>query len=190
MISKQTIKHAIEELHGITRTDFAVFDRDGGLVGKTWDEAGSMKDMIRQFAASQADSQEIKGCHYFKVYDEGEAAYILIAKGAGEDVHTMGRVAVSQLAALITAYEDRYDKNSFIQNLLLDNMLLVDIYNRAKKLHIENEVRRLVYIVETANEKDSTAMEIMRGLFLSTASFWFRNWMRIRSMTTGSTQPG
>jgi len=168
MISNQTIKHSIEELHSITKTDFAVFDLDGGLVGKTWDEAAGMKDMIRQFAASPADSQEIKGCHFFKVYDEGDAAYVLIAKGAGEDVHTMGRVAVSQLAALITAYEDRYDKNSFIQNLLLDNMLLVDIYNRAKKLHIENEVRRLVYIVETANEKDSTAMEIMRGLFMGT----------------------
>ena len=37
----------------------------------------------------------------------------------------------------------------FIKNLLLDNLLLVDIYNRAKKLHIDIEVRRVVFIVET-----------------------------------------
>ncbi len=166
MISNQTIKHSIEDLHNITKTDFAVFDLEGGIIGKTWDEAGEMKDTVRQFSASPADSQEVKGCHFFKIYDDGGAEYILLAKGAGDDVHTLGRVAVSQIMALMTAYEDRYDKNSFIQNLILDNMLLVDIYNRAKKLHIENEVRRLVYIVETVNEKDSTAMEIMRGLFI------------------------
>lgn len=54
----------------------------------------------------------------------------------------LGRVAVSEIQNLITAYKERFDKNNFIQNLLLDNMLLIDIYNRAKKLHIDTEVRR------------------------------------------------
>ena len=57
----------------------------------------------------------------------------------------LGRVAVSEIQNLITAYKERFDKNNFIQNLLLDNMLLIDIYNRAKKLHIDTEVRRIVY---------------------------------------------
>ena len=34
------------------------------------------------------------------------------------------------------------------------HLLLVDIYNRAKKLHIETEVRRVVFLVETNREKD------------------------------------
>ena len=40
------------------------------------------------------------------------------------------------------AYKERFDKDNFIKNLLLDNLLLVDIYNRAKKLHIDSEARR------------------------------------------------
>lgn len=77
----------------------------------------------------------------------------------------LGRVAVSQIQNLIIAYRERFDKNNFIQNLLLDNMLMIDIYNRAKKLHIETEVRRVVYVIETKYEKDNTAMEIVKGLF-------------------------
>lgn len=46
-------------------------------------------------------------------------------------------------------------------------MLLIDIYNRAKKLHIDTEVRRIVYLIETKYEKDNTAMEIVKGLFSS-----------------------
>ena len=55
-------------------------------------------------------------------------------------------------------------RDNFIKNLLLDNLLLVDIYNRAKKLHIDTEVRRVIFIVETAREKDSSVLDHVRGL--------------------------
>ena len=60
------------------------------------------------------------------------------------------------------AYKERFDKDNFIKNLLLDNLLLVDIYNRAKKLHIETDVKRVVFIMETHNEKDVNALETVR----------------------------
>ena len=44
-----------------------------------------------------------------------------------------------QIQNLIIAYKERLDKNNFIQNLLLDNLLLVDVYNRAKKLRIDTD---------------------------------------------------
>jgi len=43
------------------------------------------------------------------------------------------------------------DKDNFIKNLLLDNLLRVDMYTRAEKLHIETDVKRVVYIIETIN---------------------------------------
>ena len=63
------------------------------------------------------------------------------------------------------AYKERFDKDNFIKNLLLDNLLLVDIYNRAKKLHIDTDVRRIVFIIETKTEKDTNALETVRNIF-------------------------
>ena len=68
---------------------------------------------------------------------------------------------------LLVAYKERFDKDNFIKNLLLDNLLLVDIYNRAKKLHIETTVRRVVYIIETKNERDVSSLEAVKSLFSS-----------------------
>src|SRR5699024_3563764 len=79
----------------------------------------------------------------------------------------VGKIAAFQIQNLLIAYKERYDKDNFIKNLLLDNLLLVDIYNRAKKLHIETEVKRVVYIIETKNEKDASALETLRSLFSS-----------------------
>ena len=92
-------------------------------------------------------------------------AYILVARGSSDDAYMIAKVAVSQIQNLIIAYKERFDRNNFFQNLLLDNMLLVDIYNRAKKLHVEAAVPRAVIIIETGTEKDGTEAELLGGLF-------------------------
>ena len=79
----------------------------------------------------------------------------------------IGKMATFQIQNLLVAYKERFDKDNFIKNLLLDNLLLVDIYNRAKKLHIETDVKRIVFIIETKTEKDTNALETVRTLFSS-----------------------
>jgi carbohydrate diacid regulator len=165
MVSSQILQNSIDELHAITRVDFAVMDVEGNEVASTMSTEFLVPQAVVQFADSPADSQVVQEAHFFKVYDEKKLEYILIAKSATEDAYMMGRVAVSQLQNLIIAYRERFDKNNYIQNLLLDNMLSIDIYNRAKKLHIDAEARRIVYLIETKYEKDNAAMEIVKGLF-------------------------
>ena len=114
---------------------------------------------------SPADSQVISGYQFFKVFDEHQLEYILLAKGGSDDVYMVGKLAAFQIQNLLVAYKERFDKDNFIKNLLLDNLLLVDIYNRAKKLHIETNVKRVVFLIETKNEKDTNALETMRSLF-------------------------
>ncbi len=101
------------------------------------------------------------------MFDEHQLEYILLAKGASDDVYMVGKLAAFQIQNLLVAYKERFDKDNFIKNLLLDNLLLVDIYNRAKKLHIDTDVKRVVYIIETHNEKDVNALETVRSLFAS-----------------------
>ena len=72
-----------------------------------------------------------------------------------------------QIESLLVAYKERFDKDNFIKNLILDNFLKVDVYNRAKKLHIDANARRAVLIVVTDAERDNNALEIIRALFAS-----------------------
>ena len=109
----------------------------------------------------------IRGFQFFKGYDENELEYVILAKGDAEDVYMIGKMATFQIQNLLVAYKERFDKDNFIKNLLLDNLLLVDIYNRAKKLHIETDVKRIVFIIETKTEKDTNALETVRTLFSS-----------------------
>ena len=150
MISNQIIQTSIDELKAITKVDIYVFDLDGIKVAATTEDIEISREIITGFAASPADSQVVGGYHFLKVLDDSEVAYVLASRSNNDDAYMVGKIAVSQ-----------------IQNLILDNLLLVDIYNPAQKLHIEVEGPRIVYLVETRLEKDSSGMELLRSLFSS-----------------------
>lgn len=165
MISNQILQNTIEGLKAITRVDIGVMDTEGKTLASTIPNADEYEKAVLGFVESPADSQVLQGYQFFKVFDEHQLEYIILAKGDSDDVYMIGKIASFQIQNLLVAYKERYDKDNFIKNLLLDNLLLVDIYNRAKKLHIETDVRRIVFIIETKNEKDNNALETVRGLF-------------------------
>ena len=164
MISNQILQNTIEGLKGITRIDFCVSDTEGKVLASTFSEHMNFEEEVVLFAESQADSQIVKGYQFFKIFDDHQLEYILLANGGSEDVYMVGKLAVFQIQNLLVAYKERFDKDNFIKNLLLDNLLLVDIYNRAKKLHIDTEVRRVIFIVEMKHEKDSNTIDNVRSL--------------------------
>lgn len=165
MISNQIIQTSIDELKAITKVDLCVYDLGGMALASTTDRIDIGVELIVGFANSPADSQVIGAHHLLKIQDEGELLYVLVARGAGEDAYMIGKIAVCQIQNLAVAYKERFDRNNFFQNLLLDNLLLVDIYNRAKKLHIEVTMPRAVFLVETEMEKDGIVTEILKGMF-------------------------
>lgn len=165
MISNQIIQTCLEDLRTITRVDLGVYDLSGEEVAATVNMQKPEDTVISSFVLSPADSQVVGNFHLLKVKDEEEIIYILVSIGYGEDAYMIGRIATVQLERLIVAYKEKFDRNNFFQNLLLDNLLLVDVYNRAKKLHIDISAPRVVYMIETTAENDGAVNELMKNMF-------------------------
>ena len=166
MISNQILQNTIDGLHQISKIEFAVMDSEGGVLATTISDAKQYKEAAVSFAMSEAESQVVPGCQFFKVYDEQQLEFVVLAIGADEeDTQMVGKIATFQIQELMVAYKERFDRDNFIKNLLLDNLLLVDIYNRAKKLHIDVEARRVVMIVETGSKKDGDEIDRIRSVF-------------------------
>ena len=164
MISNQILQNTIEGLKGISKVDFCVLDTEGKELAATGEVDKNCSDAVLAFVESPADSQVIQGRQFFKIFDEQRLEYVLVANGDSEGEYMLGKIAAFQIQSLLVAYKERFDKDNFIKNLLLDNLLLVDIYNRAKKLHIDTEVKRVIFIIETKHEKDTNALDNVRNL--------------------------
>ncbi|MCI5568865.1 MAG: PucR family transcriptional regulator [Candidatus Alectryocaccobium sp.] len=171
MISNQILQNTIDGIKNISRVDLSILDTDGKVLVSTMSNAeGYDQKEALAFSQSQADASAIGEYQYFKVFEERQLEYVLMIKGGTPDNFLVGRMAVFQIQGLLIAYKERFDKDNFIKNLLLDNLLLVDIYNRAKRLHIDIEKRRIVFILENSPDRDQATLENIRMLFGSKSS--------------------
>jgi len=166
MISNQILQNTVDGFKSITRKDIVILDREGKFVVSTDPLAAQIPEsFVESIMQSPAENQMIQGNQYFKVLDNSITEYVLVVTGDDDEAYRLGKLASFHVQSLMMAYKERYDRDNFLKNLLLDNLLLVDIYSRAKKLDIENGVKRIVYLIETPVDADLTAVEILRNMF-------------------------
>ena len=79
MISNQILQSTIDGLKGITRVDLCIIDTEGKVLATTFPDADKYIGPAAAFVESPADSQVVQGCQFFKVFDEHQLEYILLA---------------------------------------------------------------------------------------------------------------
>lgn len=166
MISNHKIQVAIDEMRDISKTDMAVYTEKGKMVASTFTPEQDMEEAVVAFADSMAESQMQADCFFFKVAVDDALEYVLLAHASGEEAYMVGKMAACQIRNLAGAYMEQFDRNNFMQNILLGNMLVVDMYNKAQKLHIEQS-ERVVYVIEIEGRKDAAVMETVKNLFVT-----------------------
>ncbi|MGN1266905.1 MAG: PucR family transcriptional regulator [Dorea sp.] len=167
MLSNQILHKAVQDIKRISGLECAVWDMRGICLVMTNEKVAAFENEVADFRVTAADELErvTKNMGLFLVCDEEEPTYILGIFGEHPQINEIGQLSVSQLTNLLFAYKEKMDKNRFIQNLLMDNMLLVDVYNQAKKMKIPVDQRRTVFLIEPKNEGDSLVLETLKGLY-------------------------
>ena len=86
---------------------------------------------------------------------------------AGEDKEASRTVVLFAvaLANIKNLYDEKYDRSSFIKNVILDNILQSDIYIKSKELHFNNEEDRIVFLLRFTGHADILPYEMVQGLF-------------------------
>lgn len=74
--------------------------------------------------------------------------------------------ALSQIRCLCAAYKEKYNKADFLKSLMTDGIPSYDIGERAARLHIATEEKRVLFLLETKGI-DDTLTEILKNLFSS-----------------------
>ena len=160
MLSNQILHRTAQDIREITGLECSVWDVRGACLVRTSEKAIEMEQDVRAFGASGQESRIDGGEGFFLICDEEEPVYVLALRGSEEEMSLAGRMGASQLGNLILAYKERMDKNRFVQNLLLDN-----VYNQARKMRIPTELKRAVFLIQAKNEGDNLIMDTLKGLY-------------------------
>lgn len=163
MISNQKLQNALNEIKEIAKLDTALYSAKGRLLASTFEVDDSFESAVLAYADSMEERSFVQGYELLRVILEGETEYVLLFQAMDETSHVFGQMAVCQIRNLAISYAEQFDRNNFIRNILLGNMLTVDIYSKAKKMHIEPEERQ-VFVIDTGKKKIDIAMEFVKNL--------------------------
>jgi carbohydrate diacid regulator len=83
-----------------------------------------------------------------------------------DDVAANHALMISISLGLIKQYYDeKYDRNNFIKNIILDNVLPGDISIKSRELHFNSDVNRVVFLVSIISSNDVSAYDVIQNLF-------------------------
>ncbi len=91
--------------------------------------------------------------------------YAAFAQGEDEESRVVCAMAVVALNGAKNYYEEKHDKAAFVKSIVSDNVLLGDVYVRAKELHFMSEVPRAVLLIRQVGNVDMGAIDLVQGLF-------------------------
>lgn len=167
MLSSRLIYQALSELAQITQTSIYLTDPSGNPPAGFAPLPDNLSERIRVFASSDESTALFPegGPVLTRFIQKGRTVYILAVSGKNSD--SVAKIALSELGSLLSASEERMDKNHFIQRVLMDNFLLTELHEAAKKLKIHEDVPRAVCLLEASSAEDAdaalTALQAMFG---------------------------
>ena len=162
---QQILQKCLTDWKNISQLDFCLLDSDNHIFLSTCDKKLPAESKLEEFRQSSALCVSNTNYCLYKIMENHSISYILIVWGKAENTATIGELAVCQVQSLLAAYAEKSDKNTFMQNLLLERYSQVEAFNKAARLHITPSARRAVFLVETKQHKDENALATIRNIF-------------------------
>ncbi len=91
--------------------------------------------------------------------------YAVFVEGTDEVAAKYASILAISLASIKQYYDEKYDRNNFIKNVVLDNVLPGDIHVKARELRFNSDVSRVVLLIRILSTNDVSAYEIIQNLF-------------------------
>ena len=142
-----------------------VIDENGIIIASSeLSKIGESRQRIKEELAYSQSSMVYEGYTYRFINASGKNECIAFVEGDDEHADKMSQILVISLGNIKSLYDEKYDKGSFLKNIILDNILPGDIYIKSNELHFVNEELRAVLVVKFQGSTDVPPYEIIQGL--------------------------
>lgn len=102
---------------------------------------------------------------YKLLEQENNSHYILFAEGTDESAAKCLQILDVTFSNIQQYYDDKYDRNHFVKNVVLDNILPGDIFIKAREFQFDTDVIRVVFLIRTLTKNEISAYEVVQKLF-------------------------
>ena len=167
-MSSRVFQSIVLQMKDCAERYVGVMDADGTvvacneltLIGERWPVA------VAAINDSESDMTVCEGRTFKALAGLGaQFDYAAFASGGDDRAALVCSMATVALNGAKAYYEEKHDRATFIKSVISDNVLMGDIYVRAKELHFQSEAPRAVLLVRQTETVEMAALETVQNLF-------------------------
>ena len=126
---------------------------------------GESRQGIREELAFSSDAVVLDGYTYRALDASFGGDAIVFVEGDDRAAARDTEILAISLGNLKLLYDEKFDKSSFIKNIMLDNILPSDIYTKSKELQFTGDESRVVLVIKFQGRTEVLPYEIVSGMF-------------------------
>lgn len=91
--------------------------------------------------------------------------YAVFVEGVDEAASKYAQLIAITLSSIKQYFDEKYDRNNFIKNVVLDNILPGDVYVKARELHFNSDVTCVALLIRVISKNDVSAYDVIQNIF-------------------------
>ena len=143
-----------------------VIDENGVVIScSDLGKMGDIRQGVREELSFSTEFMAVNGYTYRYMGAGQKNEYVVFVEGEDKMAEKMSKLLAVSLGNIKSLYDEKYDKGSFIKNIILDNILPSDIYIKSKELHFNTEELRVVFLIKFFGKTDMMPFEMLQNMF-------------------------
>lgn len=156
----------VYQMRDVVDRIIGVVDENGVIIAcSELSKIGETKQEVRDELVYTSDTMIFGGYTYYPVGVNAKVEYVVFVEGEDNIAEKYAAVLSISLANIKTLYDEKYDKSSFIKNIILDNILQSDIYAKSKELRFNTEEIRVAILIRFSERTEVRPFDIVQNLF-------------------------
>jgi len=165
-LSNRLFQSIIHQMKDAVNRVIGVFDENGTIVAcSELSNIGETRPSVRDELAYTTDVIKTGGYTYRPISNGYKTDYVIFVEGEDEKAFELSGVLAITLNNIKDLYDEKYDKSSFIKNVILDNILPSDIYIKSKELRFSTDMMRVAFLIRFIGKNDAVPFDMVQNMF-------------------------
>ena len=158
----QTVIHQMKDIVG---RNIGAIDENGLIIAcSELTKIGESRQRIKEELSFSGDILIQDGYTYKFINSQNKSECIVFVEGEDKDAEKTANILAISLGNIKSLYDEKYDKGSFIKNIILDNILPNDIYIKSNELHMVNDEPRAVIVIKFQGATELAPYDIIQNI--------------------------
>ena len=133
-MSNRLFQGVIYQMKDVFDRVIGVLDENGIVIScSNLAKMGDIRQGVREELSFSNETVAIDGYTYRYMGTGAKSENIVFVEGEDKMAEKMTKLLAVSLSNIKSLYDEKYDKGSFIKNIILDNILPSDIYIKSKE---------------------------------------------------------